>query len=51
MNNGKMTNVGGVGFFIGEDGKLSAMVDNKETEIVGFHQSVFGGGWVIKDKK
>lgn len=51
-NNNKngIPSANGIGFFIGEDGKLSATIDNKETEILGFHQSPFGGGWIVKDK-
>jgi hypothetical protein len=37
-------------FFISEDGTFSAFVDNNESEIVGFYQTIFGGGWIAKDK-
>ena len=45
-----MSNVSVVGFFIAKDGTLSATIQNVEAEVVGFHQSIFGGGWIVKDK-
>ena len=37
-------------FFIADDGMLTIYIQESETEIQGFHQSCFGGGWITQEK-
>ncbi len=37
-------------FFLDDNGTLSVYVQENETEILGFHQTVFGGGWIVQEK-